>query len=45
MFVLIQKGIIKPEFNNFYTVLTSKGNILDRVETKVTNLKNHIYML
>ena len=42
MFVLIQKGIIKPEFSNFYTVLTSKGNILDRVETKVTNLKNNI---
>lgn len=42
MFVLIHFGIVKPEFSNFYTVLKPTGNIISRIDTKFTNIKNNI---
>ncbi len=42
MFLMIQKGIIKPEYSNIYTVLKPEGNILEKINIKFTNLKNNI---
>ncbi len=42
MFVLIQKGIITPEFSNIYTVISEEGNILTKLNNKTTNIKNNI---
>ncbi len=42
MFFMIQKGIIKPVYNNIYTVLKPEGNLIERINVKFTNLKNNI---
>ena len=42
MFFLIQKGVVKLDYSNIYTVLKPEGNIVERVNTKFTNLKNNI---